>query len=99
MSWLQKISIKLKPKTITINVLTKPNKKLLVISDFLMIMIDIFAFFPSKLFSLFLLINTSCWHLNNIVSFQSSVNAGNTNWRGRLSTVDLLIKVPCFVYK
>jgi hypothetical protein len=34
MSWLQKISIKLKPKTITINVLTKPNKKLLVISDF-----------------------------------------------------------------
>ncbi len=25
--------------------------------------------------------------------------AGNTNWKGRLSTVDLLIKVVCFVNK
>jgi hypothetical protein len=27
------------------------------------------------------------------------VKAGNTHGRGRLSTVDLLIKVPCFVRK
>jgi hypothetical protein len=25
--------------------------------------------------------------------------SGNTSWRGRLSTVDLLIKIPCFVKK
>jgi len=25
--------------------------------------------------------------------------SGNTNWRGRLSTVDLLISVACFVKK
>ncbi len=28
-----------------------------------------------------------------------NVIPGNTNWRGRLSTVDLLIKVTCFVKK
>ncbi len=28
-----------------------------------------------------------------------TVQAGNTNWRGRLSTVDLLFKVTCFVKK
>jgi len=27
------------------------------------------------------------------------LQSGNTNWRGRLSTVNLLIKVACFVKK
>ncbi len=28
---------------------------------------------------------------------QGLLTSGNANWRGRLSTVDLLIKVACFV--
>ncbi len=30
------------------------------------------------------------------ISQKNSENEGNTNWWGRLSTVDLLIKVACF---
>ncbi len=29
----------------------------------------------------------------------TSIKAGNINWKGRLSTIDLLIKVACFVKK
>ncbi len=37
---------------------------------------------------------------NSRISCQKSrVNPGNTNLRGKLSTVDLLIKVACFVTK
>jgi len=34
---------------------------------------------------------------NFLSRFQLFVRAGNTNWRGSLSTVDLLIKIACLV--
>ncbi len=39
---------------------------------------------------MFILQSTACYFVNS---------TRNTNWRGRLSTMDLLIKVACFVTK
>ncbi len=34
-----------------------------------------------------------------VLATKSSAVAGNTNWGGKLSTIDLLIKEACFVKK
>ncbi len=37
--------------------------------------------------------------IRNILMYHDHVYAGNINWRGRLCTVDLFIKLACFVTK
>ncbi len=49
-------------------------------------------------FGLRLNTTTTAAYFDTLVAIDKEYNkARNTNWRGRLSTVDLPVKLPCFV--